>query len=180
LSTSVCTNLIAKGAIRDRRGVPHRWTSSGCIAMLKVRQSIINRPIRPVASRATQESIDSEYALETSRAESRRQRRQALIRERQRCLFGTPEEKAQIAHEVKTNQEELERAKEAIARDEERRDAWVMEGARRREEMVNAMAMNDNAARRRYLQMLRDDNRKAWDRQRLYASQCLTRLGSAG
>lgn len=65
--------------------------------MLKVRQSIINRPIRPVASRATQESIDSEYALETSRAESRRQRRQALIRERQRCLFGTPEEKAQIA-----------------------------------------------------------------------------------
>ncbi|SPQ97643.1 unnamed protein product (mitochondrion) [Plasmodiophora brassicae] len=140
--------------------------------MLKVRQSIINRPIRPVASRATQESIDSEYALETSRAESRRQRRQALIRERQRCLFGTPEEKAQIAHEVKTNQEELERAKEAIARDEERRDAWVMEGARRREEMVNAMAMNDNAARRRYLQMLRDDNRKLAEyRQRLRKEQ---------
>lgn len=81
---------------------------------------------------------------------------------------------------MKTNQEELERAKEAIARDEERRDAWVMEGAKRREEMVNAMSMNDNAARRRYLQMLRDDNRKAWGRRRLYASQCLTRLGSAG
>lgn len=64
--------------------------------MMKVRPNIIHRRIRERPDQVLLENLDKEYKQQLKQDEARRQRREALIGERRKDLFATPEEKAEL------------------------------------------------------------------------------------
>jgi hypothetical protein len=66
--------------------------------MMKIRPTIIHRRIRERPDQVLVENLDKEYQKQLEQTEARRQRRQALIGERRKHLFTTPDEKAEIMY----------------------------------------------------------------------------------